>query len=137
MGTLGKGGQHSSGEKRADSAHGESARASEQELRRVLETVGGEPCLLEDVTFDVVWNGLRVSSQFLGLAVLIRVIRPQTFECHVWPPNVVPVLELGAQKGEMVESLDQRDTFEPLVLEGLDHSLRHSDRTVLPTARLG
>jgi len=45
----------------ADSAHGESARASERGLRGVLEAVCRESCLGEDVTLTVVRNGLRVS----------------------------------------------------------------------------
>ena len=79
---------------------------------------------------QTIGHGLCVSAWLFRLAVVIQVIRSQTFKGHAQPPSVVPALELGAQEGEMVESLDQRDTFEPLVFERLDETFCDGNRSV-------
>jgi len=61
FGALGRRTQHSSWEMWADSAHGESTGYTEQELRGGLETIRGEPCLREHVTFDIAGNRFRLS----------------------------------------------------------------------------
>jgi len=105
--------------------------AWEDGLRRVLQAVGREPCLGKDMTLDIVGHGLRVSFRLLGLAVVIQVIRPEALKCHVWAPGVVPAFEFGAQKRQMVKSLDKRHASQPLVFESLDDSLGYGDGSVL------
>ena len=50
---------------------------------------------------------------------------------HVWAPSVVPAFEFGAQKRQMVKSLDKRHASQPLVFESLDDSLGYGDGAVL------
>ena len=129
--TLRKGSQCSSWGKWADSARGAGARVGEQALRGGLEAIGRESCFSEDVMIDVAGHGLRVALRHLGLVAVVQVIWTETLQSHVWPPDVVPVLKSRAQECQVVESLDDRHTPQPLVLESLDHPLRDSDGSVL------
>jgi hypothetical protein len=79
---LRKGSQHSSVGKWTDSAHGESARASERGLRSSLETIGGELRFGEHMAFDIGEDGLRLAFRHLGRAAVRQVISPQTFKCQ-------------------------------------------------------
>ena len=116
----------------ADSVCVEKVGVTQDRLRGVPEAVGGEPCFPEDVTFDIAGHGFRISAWLLGLAVVIEGIGPKTLQRHMGPPGVVPAFELGAQERPVVESLDQRDVFEPLVLERLDDPLGYGDGSVFP-----
>ena len=106
------------------------AKATQEELRGRLEAIGGETCFLEYGTFDIGWHGFRISSWLLGLSVVVEVIRPEILQRHVWPPSVVPVLEFGAQKRQVVKPLDERNALEPLALEGLDNAFCDSNGSV-------
>jgi hypothetical protein len=131
FGAPGKGRQRSSFETSAASARGDSVRATQQKLRRVLQAIGGEPCLGENLTFDIAGDGFRVSFWRLGRAAAIQVIWPETLQRHRRPPGVVPALELGAQERQVVEALDKRHASQPLVLKGLDDPLGDGDGSVL------
>ena len=99
-------------------------------LRRALEAIPGNPCFLEYVAFDVCGNGFRISARLLGLAAVIRIIGPQTIQRHMRAPAVVPGFEFRAQKRQVVEALDERNTLEPLVLERLDDAFGDSNGPV-------
>ena len=130
--TLRKGSQHSSWERRADSVHGESTRASEQGLCGVLETVGGDSCLGENAALDIAGNSFRIWLWRLGFAVVVQVIWPETLQRHVRSPDVVPAFEFGAQGHQMIEALDDRHASQPFILERLDDSFCNGDGPVLP-----
>jgi len=83
------------------------------------------------VTLDIVGNGFRTARRFPGLVVLVEVIQPKALQRRVGPPSAVPAFEFGAQKSQVVEPLDERDAFEPFVLEGLNDPLGYGDRSVL------
>jgi len=102
-----------------------------QRLRRVFLAVRVESRFAEVVTFDIAGHGLRIPPWRLGRAAVIHVIGPEAFQRHMQAPGVVPTLELGAQKDEMVKSLDQPDVLESLVLEGLDDPLGDSNGPAL------
>lgn len=116
----------------ADYSRVQTAGAVQQKLRGVPEAIGGEPCFQEDVTFDIGGHGFRIPLWLLGLAVVIQIIRPKALQRHVWPPSVVPAFELGAEERQVVKTFDERDVFQPLILEGLDDAFCHSNRPVLP-----
>jgi len=102
----------------------------ETRLRRVLEAIGREPCFLEYVTFDIAGHCFRIALRLLGLAVVIQVIRPETLQHPMRPPTVIPALEFSAEEGQVVKSLDDRDSFQPFVFQGFDDSFRHCDGPV-------
>ena len=108
------------------------AGVAQDRLRGVLEAIGCEPCLGEDMTFGIAGNSFRISFRLPGLAVVIQVIRPKTLQSHVWPPGVVPAFEFSAQERQVVKSLDDRNVLKPFVLERLDNSFGYSDGSVFP-----
>ena len=99
FGALGKGRQRSAFETLAAPARGDSTRATQRKLRRVLHAIGGEPCVGENMTFDMAGDGFRISFGRLGLAAVGQVIWPETLQSHMRPPSVVPAFEFGAQEG--------------------------------------
>ena len=72
------------------------------------------------MAFDIVRDGLRIVLWRLGFAVVVKVIGSKALQCHMRPPSVVPALECAAQQRQVIEPLDERDAFEPFVLERLD-----------------
>ena len=86
-------------------------KVAQQKLRRVLEAVSCNSRFLEYVTFDIAGHGLCISAWLFRLTAVVEVIRPETCESHVRPPSVVPAFEFRTQGCEMVESVDQRDTW--------------------------
>lgn len=115
----------------ADCLPAHKAKATQPKLRGLLEPVSGESCLGKDVAFNIVGQDFRVSFRLLGLAVVVQVIRSKALKCHMRPPSIVPALEFSAQERQVVKSLDERDVFQPLVLERLDDPLSHSNGAAL------
>lgn len=72
----------------ADFAYVQKAEVTQEELRGVLEAIGGEPCLAEHMAFDIAGDGFRVPVWLVRFVVVMQVIGPQTFECHMRPPRL-------------------------------------------------
>ena len=100
-------------------------------LRRVLEAVGGEPCLRKQMAFDIAGHRFRFSVWRLGPATVIQVVRPESLQRHMRAPSVVPTFEFGAHKRRMVKSLDERDASEPFVFKRLDDPFGDSNGPTL------
>jgi hypothetical protein len=115
-----------------DCACVQKAEVPQDSLRGVLEAVGGEPRFGEDMTLDIAGHGFRIPFWHVGLAVVMPVVRPETVQRHMWPPSVVPARKFGGQERQVIKSLDERDMFEPLVLEGLDNAFWDSNGPVFP-----
>jgi hypothetical protein len=84
------------------------------------------------MTLDIAGHGFRIPFWHVGLAVVMPVVRPETVQRHMWPPSVVPARKFGGQERQVIKSLDERDMFEPLVLEGLDNAFWDSNGPVFP-----
>ena len=60
------------------------------------------------------------------------ILRSRTFESHVRPPTVVPLLEGLAEMRKVIVPFDDRHTMQPFVSQGFDRPFRHRNRAVLP-----